>query len=626
MHQHRVTEVIAAPRRVRSVTHERTTAKDKVTQRLELVWPGKDKFLLVPKDESGKPVWVEPDHPAAREVRLTDFTAEHGAVSEDDPYRDNLLFTGDSLDVLRVLREVPEYASRYRGKVKLVALDPPFNTGQTFTHYDDWMEHSTWLSFMRDRLLLIKDLLAPDGSVWIHLDDAEVHRMRCLMDEVFGAENFEATIVWQKVTSPRNDTTGFSTSQDCILVYAVSAAWFPNRVARHASSNTSRYKSRDGDPVPWRDGDATAGKAATNHPMVYAIQHPVTGGLMYPTPGRCWGKAQVWFLKQMNNYAKYELRDIGDPDRRALICGTTASKVKQSVPAIMLAEPLETAAASARERHAAGMWPELVFLDIEKERVQRKKHLTDDGRVPETLWLAEDVGGSLRGKNQIRALFPDDHAFATPKPEELLERVIHIGSNSGDIVLDCFGGSGTTAAVAHKMGRRWVTAEILPETVATFTAARLKLVVDGKDPGGVTGSVGWAGGGGFRQVTVAPSMYELTPLGVMLADWATNGRFARAVAGQLGFEWQTKKHAPFCGVRGRMRLAVLDGAVGIEEARVIIAALSERERVTIVAKVVLPGVEEFVAEQAKGSRVKKAPRDLLTGRTRPTRHRAEGAS
>ena len=197
--------------------------------------------------------------------------------------------------------------------------------------------------------------------------------MRCLMDEVFGAENFEATVVWQKVTSPRNDTTGFSTSQDCVLVYARSDAWSPNRVARLASSNTPRYRSRDGDPAAWSDSDATAGKAATNHPMVYAIQHPVTGGLMYPTPGRCWGKAQSWFLDQLNLYAKYELRDIQDEDRRAMICGTTPSKVKKGVPAIMLAEPLEEAAASARERHAAGMWPELVFLDIEKERVRRKK-------------------------------------------------------------------------------------------------------------------------------------------------------------------------------------------------------------------------------------------------------------
>jgi adenine-specific DNA-methyltransferase len=177
------------------------------------------------------------------------------------------------------------------------------------------------------------------------------------------------------------------------------------------------------------------------------------------------------------------------------------------------------------------------------------------------------------------------------------------------------------------MGRRWVTAEILPETVRTFTSPRLQKVVAGEDPGGITESVEWAGGGGFSEVTVAPSMYELTPVGVMLADWATNGRFARAVAGQLGFVWQTKKHAPFCGVRGRMRLAVFDGAVGVEEAADVVAALAERERVTIVAKVVLPGVGEFLSENSRGSRVKKAPRDLLTGqRTRPRRSRSEGNS
>jgi adenine-specific DNA-methyltransferase len=224
----------------------------------------------------------------------------------------------------------------------------------------------------------------------------------------------------------------------------------------------------------------------------------------------------------------------------------------------------------------------------------------------------------------MKVLFPDDLPFSTPKPERLLERVIHIGSNPGDIVIDCFGGSGTTAAVAHKMGRGWVTGEIIPDTVKTFTSVRLQKVVDGNDQGGITDAALWKGGGGFRQVSIAPSMYEITPLGVMLADWATNGRFARAVAGQLGFEWQSKKHAPFCGVRGRMRLAVFDGAVGIEEAREVIAALDERERVTIVSKVVLPGVEEFVAEQSKGSRVKKAPRDLLVGGTRPVRRRTEG--
>jgi adenine-specific DNA-methyltransferase len=168
-----------------------------MTARLELVWPGKDKFLLVPKDVDGKPVWVERDHPAASEVRLTDVTGSVGEVP-NEPFNANLLFTGDSLDVLRVLTEVPEYRSRYRGKVKLVYIDPPFNTGQAFEHYDDWMEHSTWLSFMRERLLLIRELLAPDGSVWVHLDDAEQHRMRLLMDEVFGPANFIGSAIWKK--------------------------------------------------------------------------------------------------------------------------------------------------------------------------------------------------------------------------------------------------------------------------------------------------------------------------------------------------------------------------------------------------------------------------------------------
>ena len=166
--------------------------------RLELTWPHKDEFLLVPKDDDGKPVWVSRDHPAAHEVRLTRGVAEVGEVTEGDPYSDNTVFVGDSLDALRVMCEVPEYAQRYRGKVKLVYIDPPFNTGQTFTHYDDWMEHATWLSFMRERLLLIRDLLAPDGSVWVHLDDAEAHRMRCLLDEIFGAQNFIARLVWEK--------------------------------------------------------------------------------------------------------------------------------------------------------------------------------------------------------------------------------------------------------------------------------------------------------------------------------------------------------------------------------------------------------------------------------------------
>ena len=538
-----------------------------MSPRLELVWPGKDKFLLVPKDEEGKPVWVDTDHPAAREVRLTDFTFEHGEVKNEEPFADNLLFTGDSLDVLRVLREVPEFARHYRGKVKLVYIDPPFNTGQTFTHYDDWMEHSTWLSFMRDRLLLIKDLLASDGSVWVHLDDAEVHRMRCLMDEVFGAENFVATVVWNHTAQSMNNQSHFSNHHNQVLVFRRSTALAPFVMPRDEKHNKA-YRNPDNDPRgPWRSGDVRNPAVRPN--LQFPLATPSGKSIAPPSNGWRWSAE------------------------------TMAAKIRTG---------------------------EIVFVDDET-RIVRKIYLADQpGRTPENLWAVNDVGGTREANAEMKQLFGEKNAFATPKPERLLERVIQLTTNPGDIVLDCFGGSGTTAAVAHKMGRRWVTAEVLPATVATFTAERLKKVVDGKDLGGATDTAAWKGGGGFRQVTVAPSMYEITPLGVMLADWATNGRFARAVAGQLGFEWQAENRAPFCGVRGRMRLAVFDGAVGIEEAREVIAALEERERVTIVAKVVLPGVEEFVAEQSKGSRVKKAPRDLLAGRSRRVRKREEGTA
>jgi adenine-specific DNA-methyltransferase len=539
-----------------------------MTSRLELTWPNKDKFLLVPKDDAGKPVWVEPDHPAAREVRLSDFTANHGEVNEADPFADNLMFCGDSLDVLRILAEVPEYARHYRGKVKLVYIDPPFNTGQTFTHYDDWMEHSTWLSFMRDRLLAIKELLSADGSVWVHLDDAEVHRMRCLMDEVFGAENFVATVVWRSADTGNYDAKTFSVDHNVVLVFSRTADWRSNGVERNAQQS-SHYANPDNDPRgPWFDGNPL-GSPNPRENLKYDVVSPSGHVIKHPPNGWRWSR-----------------------------------------------ETLEAKMATG----------EIRFNDAQTRIVYRTYLLEQKPLPPSTLWDDSDSTGSNRkAKNELKRLFgmSAKQVFDTPKPERFIKRVLEIATRPGDIVLDCFGGSGTTAAVAHKMGRRWVTAEILPETVATFTSPRLQKVVAGEDPGGITESVGWAGGGGFREVTVAPSMYEPTPLGVMLADWATNGRFARAVAGQLGFEWQTKKHAPFCGARGRMRLAVFDGAVGVEEVSEVLAALGEKERVTVVAKVVLPGVEEYLAEHSRGSRVKKAPRDLLAGKTRRRRKAEE---
>ena len=533
--------------------------------RLELVWPGKDKFLLVPKDADGKPIWVERDHPAASEVRLADFTGLVGEVPEDS-HCANLLVTGDSLDMLRILSEVPEYRSHYRGKVKLVYIDPPFNTGQAFEHYDDWMEHSTWLSFMQDRLLLIRDLLAVDGSVWVHLDDAEHHRMRCLMDEVFGGQNFVETVVWSRADVPRTVAKFLSNDQDAIVVYARDIRSLKlNRLPRDEATNAA-FKNQDRDPRgPYRLSPLTATKPYSKG--LYAVTGP-TGRNFEPPNGRYWAIPQGRFLELVADNRVYWGRS-GD---------------------------------------AAPM---------------KKTFLSEVGDlVPRSLWHYQDVGSSRIAKYESKVLFGATAAFATPKPERLLERVLRIGSQVDDIVLDCFAGSGTTAAVAQKMGRRWVTSEILPSTVEHFALPRLTKVVAGQDAGGITKAVGWAGGGGFRTVQISTSMYEDTPFGVLLAEWATNGRFARAVAGQLGFELQPET-APLCGVRGRMRLAVIDGAVGTEEVRQIVGALGERERVTIVAKSVLPEAESLLSEVSPGSRIRKAPRDLLTSGAQRMRRRTE---
>lgn len=531
--------------------------------RLELVWPGKDQFLLVPKDDDGKPVWVSRDHPAASEVRLVDFVGSLGEVDQEHPQADNLLFSGDSLDALRILCEVPEFRRQYRGKIKLIYIDPPFNTGQAFAHYDDWMEHSTWLSFMRDRLLLIRELLAPDGSIWVHLDDVEQHRMRLLLDEIFGAGNFITTIIWQKIHARNNSAMHFSADHDFMLVYGRDAKkWRPNRVDRTAKSDAD-FWNPDNDPRgSWRRSDLTASKPYSDGHYEVIGPH---GDAFTPRPGRPWAVKEAMFE---------QLR----ADNR-LWWGMTG----RTFP--------------FRKRFKSEL----------------------GGLVPNTVWLHEDVGNNREAKLELAKLFGKD-SFATPKPERLLERVIHIGTKPGDIVLDCFAGSGSTAAAAHKMRRRWVTVEILESTVGEFTRPRLEKVVSGGDTGGISRSTGWTGGGGFRTVQIGASMYADTPYGVVLAEWATNGRFARAVAGQLGFDWQPDA-APFCGVRGRMRLAVLDGAVGQEEIRQIVGALGDKQRATIVVKAILPGAEAELAKLSQGSTIRKAPRDLLTSGARRMRRR-----
>ena len=534
-----------------------------MTVRLELVWPNKNKFLLSPTGAAGKPVWVEQDHPAAREVRLTDFTDAVGDTRPDtERHADNLLFTGDSIDMLRVLTEVPEYARHYSGKVKLVYIDPPFNTGQTFEHYDDWMEHSTWLSFMRDRLILIKDLLASDGSVWVHLDNAELHRMRCLADEVFGAENFLSAIVWKRTGAKSAARRGLGTLYDTILVYG-------------RSSETRLF------PVlaPYSDQYLKTKYNQQDDRGVYRLGPLLAPGIRNGDSGMVWqgidptSKGQHWSAPQ--------IAGAYPPDAGEM---TTRQKLDHLLAHDYIVLPKK-----------AGGTP------------QGKIYLNPDGGVAIGDFWADITVINSQGKERV--------GYDTQKPEALIERVLTMGSAPGDVVVDCFAGSGTTAAVAHKMNRRWLTCDVLTQTISRFTRPRLEKVVAGTDQGGISAAAGWAGGGGFRTVEISPSMYEVGPGGmVLLADWAVNGRFSRAVAGQLGFEFEPD--GPLCGRRGRMRLAVLDGAAGPEEIRQIVSVLGDQEKVTVVAKSILPGAAELLQELSRGSKVRKAPRDVLIRRRR----------
>lgn len=396
-------------------------------QKLELTWIGKDKR---PK--------LEPR--ILREDPEKFYHARH-RVSDNDIF-DNRLIFGDNLLALKALEQ------EFTGKVKCVFIDPPYNTGSAFTHYDDGLEHSIWLGLMRDRLEIIRRLLAEDGSLWITIDDNEAHYLKVLCDEVFGRVNFVSNLIWEKADSPRNSARQFSTDHDHVLVFSKNPDWVPRKLQRTEEAN-SIYSNPDNDQRgPWLPGDPYANKPYSKGQ--YTITGP-TGRQFSPPPGRYW------------RISEEKLRELDSEGR--IWWGPNGSA-----------------------------------------RPSIKRYLSEVGNlVPRTLWSKEDVGSNRTSKNEMRVLFPGDSSFDTPKPERLVERVLSIATNSGDLVLDSFAGSGTTGAVAHKMGRRWIMVE-LGEHCHTHIIPRLKKVIDGEDKGGITETVGWKGGGGFRYYRLAPTL------------------------------------------------------------------------------------------------------------------------
>ncbi|AXE39139.1 site-specific DNA-methyltransferase [Acidipropionibacterium virtanenii] len=652
-------------------------------QRLQLTWFNKDKALI--PTETGKYgyTWVDPSDPRYCETHalvMDDYVhgvqtpkSDEFAYSERAdlaPQDDNLMILGESGDVLEALTRVPELAEKYVGKVKLIYIDPPFNTAQTFASYEDNLEHSIWLTMMRDRLLNMKRLLAADGSIWVHLDQVEVHRMRLLLDETFGADCFVTEVIWGKADTSRNDAKQFSVDQDYLCVYSKRPEWGVNRLLRTAAQD-SIYKNPDGDRVPWIAKPGHAPGAATHQGMVYAIQSPFTGELLYPPKGGCWRLGQDAMLDGLNGWARYERRILDDAQERAFVCGVSAEDVRPDVSALVLSDDIHVARRHA-ERALESPWPSVFFINRGK-RIQVKGYLPEGGTTPRTIWSFSDVGSNRNSKAEIKRLFPDSDAFSTPKPERLLERIIHIGSNPGDIVLDVFAGSGTTAAVAQKMGRRWVTCELLESTFTTFTRPRLEKVVNDEDPGGITRTKGeripaddvdlpegvsaedaaiftsvlnkliaddpalkksadvktlkaaaktrrtkdvvnWRGGGGFQVAHLSPACFDYDPDldRVMLTAEATGETLVESVAANLGFRLlHPDDDYIFDAQRGNSLLKVIDGVATIEIVDSLVSHVTPGETIVLAATSVMDGVREHLRRSCRGSRVVALPDDVF---------------
>ncbi|MGU2446219.1 site-specific DNA-methyltransferase, partial [Burkholderia cenocepacia] len=345
----------------------------------------------------------------------------------------------------------------YAGRVKCIFIDPPYNTQSAFEHYDDRLEHSQWLSMMYPRLVLLRDLLAESGSIWVTIDDNEAHYLKVLMDEIFGRQNFVANILWQKKYAVANDHKTIAPMHDHILVYRRSDSWQRNLLPR-TDEKDKQYRYEDKRGV-FRPDNYTCSKTAEERPnLYYPVVHPSTGVEVWPSKTRVWAYSREEHLRHVAEGFIYWGKD-----------GTAKTP-----------------------------------------SFKRYKHLLrNDGIVPQTLWTHDFAGHTDGSRKEVRQVLGstslvDD--FITPKPELLVSRVLQIATHPGDLVLDSFLGSGTTAAVAHKMGRRYIGIE-MGQHARTHCVPRLEKVIAGEQ-GGISEAVGWQGGGGFSFLTLGARAFD----------------------------------------------------------------------------------------------------------------------
>lgn len=351
---------------------------------------------------------------------------------------DNAIIHGDNKLALELLK------LRFTGQVRCAYIDPPYNNQERYSHYDDDQDHATWLEEIVSCVRQIKPLLRADGSLWISIDDYQMHYLKIALDGVFGRQNFVTTIVWEQRTSRENRKV-FSNNHEYLLVYAVDLKKFKERrgLLDWNDEILSRFKNPDKDPRgPWQSVSANVQAGHATKSQFYEIVAP-NGRKHSPPKGRCWVYNAARMKAEIANNNVWFGKD-----------GTSVPRLKR-------------------------------FL-----RDARR------GLTPHTLWTADQVGTNDHAKKHLLDLFPRQRLFDTPKPEALIRRILSIASEPGDLVLDCYLGSGTTAAVAHKMDRRYIGIEKGSHAI-THCVDRLRKVIGG-EKGGISAEVDWAGGGAFH--------------------------------------------------------------------------------------------------------------------------------
>lgn len=446
-------------------------------QKLELVWPGKeDRPKLEPR------ILIEdPDksyHATARR-------------SENDQF-DNMLIKGDNLLALKALE------AEYAGKVKCIYIDPPYNSGNAFQHYDDGLEHSLWLQLMSDRLHVLRNLLSEDGCLFVQADDREGHYLKSLSDEIFGRTNFLATFIWRKVDSPNDNKVPITPDHEFIFGYAKNR--FQAKLHQKPDPELLKaYRGPDDQGRLFRDR---------------LLKKNGKNSLREDRP-------TMWFaVTAPNGQEVWPIHDDGREARWAL--GKASIEQLQDSGELIWKN---------RGTQEAPTWVPYT-REFAKETPTRPFN---------TLWT--DLPTTRQTKAHQKEIFGTGNEFETPKPEPLIERIFSICTEEGDLVLDSFAGSGTTGAVAQKMGRKWMMVEI-GDHADTHIVPRLQKVIDGEDKGGISKAVEWKGGGGFRYYTLAPSLLEEDKYG----NWVISKDYnppmlAEAMCKHMGFVYEPSQEA-----------------------------------------------------------------------------------